>query len=83
MRPNDLNLFSSRLEMVDAAQSRFVAALVLRNVEESLPLAAPAATLELPVVLLLPIVARELLAAEVMGRWKQRKKMNSMGVIKG
>jgi hypothetical protein len=83
MRPNDLNLFSSRLEMVDAAQSRLAAALVLHNVVESLPLAAPAATLELPVVLLLPMVTRELLAAEIMGRWKQRKKMNNMGVIKG
>jgi hypothetical protein len=57
MSPNTLSLFSSRLEMVDAAQSRLVAAPILRDAVESLVLAVPAVALELPVILLLPMVA--------------------------
>ena len=65
MRPSDLSLFSSRLEMVDAVQSR-------------LAFAALAVAPELAVPFFLPMVAGELVKAEAMARRKQRKKMSSM-----
>jgi hypothetical protein len=69
MSPNDLILFSWRLEMVDAIQSR-------------LALVAPAVAPELAVPFFLPMVAGELLEAEGMARRRQRKKMSSMGGVK-
>jgi hypothetical protein len=69
MSPNDLILFSSRLEMVDAVQSR-------------LALAAPVVAPELAVPFFLPMVAGEVVEAEAMARRMQRKKMSSMGGVK-
>jgi hypothetical protein len=57
MRPSDLILFSSRLEMVEADQSRPI-------------LAAPAVALEPAVPFFLPMVA-EFLKAEAMARRRQ------------
>ena len=64
MRPNNLILFSSRLEMVDAVQSR-------------LALAAPAVALESADPFFLPMAA-ELVEAEAMAGRRQGKKMSSM-----
>ncbi len=68
MSPSDLSLFSSRFEMVDAAQSRLAAAPALRDAEDSLALAVLAVAPELAVALFLPMVARKLLDAEAMAR---------------
>jgi hypothetical protein len=69
MRPSDLNLFSSRLEMVDDVQSR-------------LALVAPAVALELADPLFLPVVAGKLEEVEAMARRRHKEKMISMGGIK-
>jgi hypothetical protein len=66
MRPSDLFLFSTRLEMVDALQSRPT-------------LAAPAVALEPADPFFLPMVT-ELVEAEAMVRRRQGNKMCSMEV---
>jgi hypothetical protein len=57
MSPSDLSVFSSRFDMVDAAQSRLAAAPALRDAVDSLALAVLVVAPELAVTLFLPMVA--------------------------
>jgi RNA processing factor Prp31 len=60
--PNVLKLFSSRLEMEEAVQSRFLAvAPALRDTVGALDPATLAVALELAVILFLPMAMRKLL----------------------
>jgi hypothetical protein len=72
MSPSDLHFFSSRLEMEEAVQSRFLAvAPALRDAEGALDPAALAVAPEPAVILFFPMVMRKLLEAVVMARWRQ------------
>ena len=72
MSPSVLSFFSSRLEMEEAVQSRFLAvAPALHDAEGALDPAALAVAPELAVISFLPIAPRKLLEAVAMVRRRQ------------
>ena len=75
MSPSVLNFFSSRLEMEEAIQSRFLAvAPALRDAEGALDPAALAVAPELAAILFLPMAMRKPLEAVAMARWRQGRR---------
>jgi hypothetical protein len=82
MSPSVLNFFSSRFEMEESVQSRFLAAaLSFRDAEGILDPTALAVAPELA-VLFFPMAASELLGKGAMARTKARRKMSSAAGVK-